>query len=241
MSTPQIQLKGLEIRTSERVLVSDVHVSVHEGEILALVGASGSGKSLSARAMMGVLDVSPGLSAGELYWGARPGVNLFANVVGRGVAAQRRLARETAPLRGHWVSYAPQAAASALNPGRTIGMQLEMAIRRRDALPSSIPEEIRTLLDEVGLPPRVSNVLPGSLSGGMAQRAAVAVALAPAPSVLIADEPETGLDPLLRKRMVLLLVEVARRRNAALVLISHHRDTVDRVADTVVSLGGGHD
>ena len=76
----------------------------------------------------------------------------------------------------------------------------------------------------------------GELSGGMCQRAALAIAIAPNPQLVIADEPETGLDPVLRRAVIQLLVKVVRQNGAGLVLISHHEDTVERIADAVVRL-----
>ena len=131
----------------------------------------------------------------------------------------------------------PQSASSALNPGRTIGNQLAIAIGRRETKPADVGGEIRRVLDEVGLPPRASAALPKELSGGMAQRAALALAIAPAPKVMIADEPETGLDPVLRRVVTELMLQVAADHGVALMLISHNMDTVKRIADSVVRIG----
>ena len=89
----------------------------------------------------------------------------------------------------------------------------------------------------VGLAPDAAGALPGELSGGMCQRAALAIAVAPKPQLVVADEPETGLDPVLRRAVIELLVRVCREHGAGLLLISHNHETVDRIADTVVELG----
>lgn len=231
------ELKNLSITAPDRALVTGVNVLVVERRVTALVGPSGAGKSLTARAMMCVLDVLPGLVTGSLHYPALDKErDLFAGVHGKGHSGQQRLLKETAVLRGAYVSYAPQAASSALNPGRTIGRQIELAMNRRER-PSKDPGgEIRDILAEVGLGPEVASALPGELSGGMAQRAALAIAVAPQPRFVIADEPETGLDPVLRRAVVELLVNVVRDHGAGLLLISHHEDTVDRIADDVVRL-----
>ena len=114
-----------------------------------------------------------------------------------------------------------------------------MAIGRRDEPPADLGDEICTILNDVGLGPEVAASLPGALSGGMAQRAALAIAVAPKPRLVIADEPETGLDPVLRRTVVELLVDVCKVHGAGLLLISHHEDTVDRMADDVVRLTVG--
>ncbi|MCB9778400.1 MAG: ATP-binding cassette domain-containing protein [Alphaproteobacteria bacterium] len=238
---PLVRLRGLTIRAPRRTLVEDVAFDVFPRKVTALVGPSGAGKSLTARACMCVLDVDPGLQAGELYYpalGEQGRTDWFADVRGRGVAAQQRLLARTRALRGAYVTYSPQAATSALNPGRTIGRQLALAIARRESPPADAGAEIRDLLAEVGLAPHVARALPGELSGGMAQRAALAIAIAPKPRLVIADEPETGLDPVLRRAVVELLVEVCVTHGAGLLLISHHQSTVDRIADDVVALPG---
>jgi peptide/nickel transport system ATP-binding protein len=233
-----LDLQGLSIRSQDRVLVSGVDVRVTAGRVTALCGPSGAGKSLTARACMGVLDVAPGLFGGSLRF---PGVSdrdWFAPVVGQGMRAQRALLRDTESLRGGYLSYSPQAASSALNPGRTIGRQMEIAVRRRaEAVGRAREGEvIRDLLEEVGLAPYVAASLPGELSGGMCQRAALAIAMACDPRVLIADEPETGLDPVLRRQVVELLLSVGKAHGCGILLISHHEDTVERIADDVIRL-----
>jgi len=236
MNETLLELRDLCIRTHERILVDGVDIVVQRSKVTAVVGNSGSGKSLSARAAMGVLDVDPGLVRGSLrYPGLKTG-NLFEGVHNRGLRAQRSLLRSTAKYRGGYVSYSPQSASSALNPGRTIGRQLQISIGRRDTPPNSVSDEIRRVLDEVGLPHRASAALPKELSGGMAQRAALALAIAPAPKVMIADEPETGLDPVLRRVVTELMLQVAADHHVALMLISHNMDTVRRIADTVVRI-----
>lgn len=241
MSEILLVLEDLCIRTHDRPLVDGVGIEVRSGRVTAVVGASGSGKSLSARAAMGIIDVDPGLVRGVLKYPAVSDRNIFEGVHNGGLAAQRRLVHQTAKYRGGYVTYSPQSASSALNPGRTIGAQLEIAIRRRDVRPNSVATAIREVLEEVGLPLRASAALPGELSGGMAQRAALALAIAPQPRIMIADEPETGLDPVLRRVVTELMLQVASDHNVALMLISHNMDTVRRIADDVVVIGAGHD
>jgi len=237
--TALIEMKDLAIRTDERFLVNGVDMVVQPRRVTALIGPSGAGKSLTARCAMGVIDVAPGLVRGELRF---PEVDAnkdwFAEVRGGGPTAQARLLEQTRHLRGSYFTYSPQAASSALNPGRTVGRQLELAIGRRAVAPDHMGLEIGSILHDVGLKPSVASALPGALSGGMAQRAALAIAVAPKPKLVIADEPETGLDPVLRRTVVELLVNVCKEHGAGLLLISHHEDTVRRIADDVVRLPG---
>lgn len=235
-----IDLRDLAIRTEERMLVEGVNMVVQPGRVTALIGPSGSGKSLTARCSMGVIDVHPGLVRGELrYPELDPEKDWFAGITGGGRSAQAKLLEQTRPLRGSYFTYSPQAASSALNPGRTVGRQLQLAIERRTQQPEDLGLEIASILNDVGLDPKVASALPGALSGGMAQRAALAIAVAPKPRLVIADEPETGLDPVLRRTVVELLVDVCKVHGAGLLLISHHEDTVERMADDVVRLSGG--
>ena len=237
MSELLLVMEDLCIRTPYRALVDGVGFEVRSGKVTAVVGHSGSGKSLSARAAMGVLDVDPGLTRGVLAYPGISDANLFEGVHNQGMRAQRALARRTAKYRGGYLTYSPQSASSALNPGRTIGAQLKIAIDRRENKPNSIAGAIAEVLEEVGLPPRAGSALPRELSGGMAQRAALAIAIAPQPTIMIADEPETGLDPVLRRVVTELMLQVASDHGVALMLISHNMDTVKRIADHVVRIG----
>jgi peptide/nickel transport system ATP-binding protein len=242
MTTPAgahlIKLRNLTIRSHARQLVSGIDLDCYEGRVTALMGPSGSGKSLTARAVMGCLDVNPGLVDGSLHYPAVSDRDWYQGVRGGGMRAQRRLLKATATLRGSYFTYSPQAASSALNPGRTLGQQLALAVRRRQATPADLGRAIRDLLTEVGLAPSDSRLLPAEMSGGMCQRAALAIAVAPLPRLVIADEPETGLDPVLTRGVIELMVDVCREHHCGLLLISHHQQTVDKIADDVVHLPG---
>lgn len=238
MSAVLLELKGLRIGGPGRTIVDGVDVVVEAGRVTALCGPSGAGKSVTARACMGLVDVAPGLLAGSLRYPGRAERDWFAPHLGGGARGMARLARDTESLRGGYLSYSPQAASSALNPGRTIGRQMQLAVARR-ATPvdaEAAGRSIVALLAEVGLAPHVAGALPGELSGGMCQRAALAIAMASEPQVLVADEPETGLDPVLRRQVVELLLSVGKAHGCGILLISHHEDTVSRIADAVVRL-----
>ena len=241
-----VDLQGLGIQYGDRVLVEGVDLLLRAGQVTAVMGPSGSGKSLTARAVMGHIPDALRVTAGSLRYpplSDRDWLEGPRGLDGRAARrAARRLRKETASLRGAYMTYSPQAAASALNPGRTLGRQLQLAVERRDEAPSDLGAEIRHLLTDVGLPPSASAARPSELSGGMCQRAALAVAVAPNPRLLIADEPETGLDPVLTRAVIELMLSICQRRGFGLLLISHHQATVDRIADAVVHLPGrgGH-
>ena len=235
--TPLVELRDLAVAAPDRMLVDGIDVDVFPGRVTALVGQSGSGKSLTARSIMCVCDVDPGLKRGVLRYPALDKTrNWYEGVHGGGMRAQKALLKRTRHLRGAYFTYSPQSASSALNPGRTIGRQLELAVLRREDPPANVSAEIRRVLSSVGLLPEAASAVPGELSGGMCQRAALAIAIAPRPRLVIADEPETGLDPVLRRAVIELMVSVCRDYGAGLLLISHHESTVRRIADDVVRL-----
>ena len=191
--TALVSLDGLTIRAPTRHLIRDVSLEVHPKEVTALVGPSGAGKSLTARAVMCVLDVSPGLESGSLRYPALdPDKDWYSGVRGEGMRAQKRLLEETRPLRGAVLHLLAAGGDLGAEPGTDHRPPAELAIGRRDAPPADVGAEIREILGQVGLDPRVSAALPGELSGGMCQRAALAIAVAPKPRLVIADEPETG-------------------------------------------------
>ena len=233
-----LEVTDLRIGGPGRVIVDGVSIVVRAGEVTALCGPSGAGKSVTARACMGLIDVAPGLLGGALRYPGKSDRDWFAGYVNGGASGMATLARDTEAMRGGYLSYSPQAASSALNPGRTIGRQMQMAVARRTQPVPAANESgvIADLLAEVGLAPHVSSALPGELSGGMCQRAALAIAMASDPQVLVADEPETGLDPVLRRQVVELLLTVGKAHGCGILLISHHEDTVSRISDSVVRL-----
>jgi len=234
-----LEIRNLHIQHAGRTLVEGVNVTVEPGKVTALMGPSGSGKTLSARACMGQIDRGLRLLSGSLRY---PGIkdptlaakDWFGPVVGQGDDANQKLLQETSALRGAYMSYSPQLASSALNPSRTIGAQLALAIGRRVDAPADLAQAIRESLKEVGLPEYCSKSLPSALSGGMCQRAALAIAVAPQPLLVIADEPETGLDPVLTRAVTELLLAVCVNRGCGLLLISHQDETVERIGASIV-------
>mgnify|MGYP006079634147 CR=1 FL=1 len=238
MSKALLDMRGLTIVHNGRSLVRDIDIVVEKGSVTALMGPSGSGKTLSARASMGQISPAIALTGGSLRFPARGDKDWFAGVVNGGPKVQTNLLNESALLRGPYVSYSPQMASSALNPGRTLGRQLEMAILRRADPTGDIVMAVRRSLDEVGLPFHASRALPIELSGGMCQRAALAVAVASHPQLVIADEPETGLDPVLTRGITELLIAVCHERKCGLLLISHQDETVARIGASIIRLPG---
>ncbi|SFD78733.1 peptide/nickel transport system ATP-binding protein [Actinopolyspora alba] len=209
-------------RGSETVhAVTDARLRLFPGQVLALVGESGCGKSVLASALLGLLPANA-WSRGRalLSSGTDEDVELLA-------APESVLARE---VRGRRVGLVPQSAATHLTPVRTARAQLSEAFRELRGRADRA--EVEALARRVGLDPDELDHYPHELSGGMAQRVAVASALVAEPPVVIADEPTTGLDRPLVERVTDLLGELADRERGVL-LITHDLDAAARVATHV--------
>ncbi|MFI1222458.1 MULTISPECIES: ABC transporter ATP-binding protein [unclassified Streptomyces] len=221
----------VEFHTREGVAkaVNGVDYSVAEGETLAVLGESGSGKSVTAQAIMGILDMPPGkISGGEILFKDQ-------NLLTLKPEERRR-------IRGQEMAMIFQDALSSLNPVLTVGQQLgEMFVvhrgmSRKDARAKSIE-----LMDRVRIPAakeRVGNY-PHQFSGGMRQRIMIAMAMALEPSLIIADEPTTALDVTVQAQVMDLLAELQRELNMGLILITHDLGVVADVADKIAVMYAG--
>ncbi|RKN44452.1 ABC transporter ATP-binding protein [Micromonospora endolithica] len=228
-----LQVKDLhvEFRTRNGIAhaVNGVSFDLQPGETRAILGESGCGKSVTAQAIMGILDTPPGfVTGGEILY---RGVDLL-----KLPEAQRR------KVRANKIAMIFQDALSALNPVFTVGFQLGELFRkhrgmsRKDAKARSIE-----LLDLVKIPAARQRVneYPHQFSGGMRQRVMIAMALALDPEVLIADEPTTALDVTVQAQIMALLAELQRERNMSLVLITHDMGVVADVADRISVMYAG--
>jgi peptide/nickel transport system ATP-binding protein len=211
--TVRFQLPGAVVQA-----VTGLSLAVEPGELLAVVGESGCGKSVLAHALLGLLPANATVTGSALLHGGDTPVDLLA-------ADGRTLART---VRGRRIGLVPQSPATALTPVRTgrslLAETLHAHGRARTAADAAATE--------VGLAPADLDLYPHQLSGGMAQRLATALALAPDPPLLLADEPTSGLDrPLVNSTLDLLR---ARCDNgSAVILITHDLSAAERVADTV--------
>ncbi|NMD94248.1 ABC transporter ATP-binding protein [Rhodococcus sp. BL-253-APC-6A1W] len=220
-STAKVTMSGLTVRIpSDSGVVhaaSDVCLTLEEGRILALVGESGCGKSVVGYALCGLLPYGAETTGNVvLHRAGSPDVDLTAATP----SAWRK-------IRGRSVGWIPQSAATYLTPVRTVGAQLGETCHHLGAMYG--PD---ALLEQVGLEPEVARLYPHELSGGMAQRAAAAFALAGDPEVIIADEPTSNLDPALTEH-TLRLLRGAADAGAAVLLISHDLATLPGRSDEV--------
>lgn len=222
-----LDVRGLTVRVGDAVLVHDVSFTVEPGECVALVGASGSGKSVTARAVLGLSD---------------PGVTVDADglaVAGDDVRglSERRWRR----LRGATVGYVGQEALGALDPLRPVGREVADALRlHTDLRAADRVDAVRDALHAVGLDPAMATDgrLAGTLSGGMRQRALIAAATVASPALVVADEPTTALDAAVAVT-VMGQLRAAQERGAGLLVITHDLGLVAGWADRVVVVDGG--
>src|SRR5919206_4120901 len=210
---------------SELHAVQGVSVAVDAGERLGLVGESGCGKTTTALAIMGLLPPTASVAGRVLLDGK--------DLLGAGEASVR-------PHRWVDVAIVFQGAMNALNPVRTIGSQIVEALElHRRAVGAAARARTGELLESVGIPAERAARFPHELSGGMRQRAAIAMALACTPKVLIADEPTTALDVMVQAQILELLDGLCRDFGLALVLVTHDLPVVAQLCDRAAVMYAG--
>ncbi|MEO3428569.1 ABC transporter ATP-binding protein [Pelagibius sp. CAU 1746] len=211
-----------------RRVVDDVSLDLYEGETLCIAGESGSGKSITALSLMGLLPEGAGVAAGEAWLGDK---NLFALPE-----------REMLKVRGGEVAMIFQEPMTSLNPVMTVGTQLVEALRaHRDlSLPAARQEAVRVLeAVRISEPVRRFRQYPHEMSGGMRQRVMIAMALCCNPKVLIADEPTTALDVTIQAQILALMEDLQQEFGTAILLITHDMGVVAEMADRVVVMNQG--
>jgi oligopeptide transport system ATP-binding protein len=209
--------------------VNGVSYTVNPGETLAILGESGSGKSVSAQAIMGILDVPPAVITGG-------GINF------QGRDILRMSEEEQRQIRGPGIAMIFQDALSALNPVYSVGFQIgEMFRAHRGTSRKEAKQHAIELMDRVRIPAaaRRVNDYPHQFSGGMRQRVMIAMALALDPRILIADEPTTALDVTVQAQVMDLLDDLQRDTGMGLILITHDLGVVNEVADRVAVMYAG--
>ena len=232
MSEPLLLVDDLRVRFSTMrghvYAVNGVSFSIRPGETLGLVGESGCGKSVTALALLGLLARNGEVTSGRALFEGR-------DLIGRSDSELRK-------VRGRQVGVIFQDPMTSLNPVLTIGRQLREAFEthlglgRRESLDRSAE-----LLDQVGIPHARSRLkdYPHQFSGGMRQRAMIAMALACRPKLLIADEPTTALDVTIQAQILDLMRALVAEYDTALILITHDLGVVAGMCERVAVMYGG--
>jgi len=228
-NTHLLQVHNLHVSLDNGVtLVDDATFTVDQGEIVAVVGESGCGKSVTALATLGLLPPGLHVDGGSVVF---DGVDLLAG----GPSAY-------AAVRGRGIGYVAQDALGSLDPTHTIESHLREVIIRHEKLPSAkLKERTHELLQQVQIadPTRVLKLYPHEISGGMAQRVNIAIALAGRPRLIIADEPTTALDVTVQAEILHLLRELQQSTKMSVLIITHNWGVVADIADRAVVMYAG--
>ena len=220
---------SFETDAGEVQAVRDVSLSLKEGEVLAIVGESGCGKSVLCKSLMKMLPGNARIKSGK--------------ILANGIDITGYKERDMAKLRGTLFSMVFQDPMTALNPTMTIGRQIEEAIKihnphiKRDALEKRVIE----LMELVGIDQADErrDLYPYHFSGGMRQRSVLAIALAGNPSILIADEPTTALDVTIQAQILDLFRDIQKKMHTSTIFVTHDLGVVARVADRVAVMYAG--
>ncbi len=223
-----LEVHGLGVAIAGAAVVDDVSFALKRAEVLALVGESGCGKSMTALALMRLLPPAAAVTGGR--------------VIVDGADLLRASEREMREIRGKRMSLIFQEPTSALDPLMTVGDQLIEALRAHVALTRAGARlEALAMLQAVGIaePERRLDQYPFELSGGMCQRVMIAGALACAPAILIADEPTTALDVTIQAQILELIKQLRAETGTAVILITHDIGIVADMADRVLVMYAG--
>jgi len=226
MTNPLLEIDQLSVSLQKRKqtlkAVDNLSLKIYSGEILGLVGESGAGKSMTGSAILGLIDPPLFISSGKIIFEGE------------------RIDQNTKNIRGSKISMIFQDPLVSLNPLRRIGDQLvETIITHFDISKTQAFERAKSLLEEVGIDPSRINAYPHTFSGGMRQRVVIALALAPEPALIIADEPTTALDVSVQAQILDLLKKLAKERGTAIILITHDMGVIAETTDRVAVLYSG--
>ena len=218
------------------VAIEDISFSIGRGETLALVGESGSGKSVTSQAIMGILPNSARIRSGQILFDDPQSGKIVD------IAALDPHSKGMQSIRGGSISIVFQEPMTSLSPVHTIGDQISEALfLHRDASRAEGLQLTRAMLTQVGFadPENAFRMYPFELSGGLRQRAMIAMAMICHPVLLIADEPTTALDVTIQARILKLFKELQKDLEMALLLITHDLGVVANMADNVVVMYHG--
>lgn len=229
---PLLELKDLRVRFrsdfGDRVVTDDISFAVYPGETLGIVGESGCGKSVTSLAILGLLARNGQVERGQVLFQGRDLLRLSQ--------------KELDAVRGKEIAMVFQDALASLNPVFTVGSQISEAILAHgESDKAKAREKARHMLDKAGIPDAaaVMKKYPSQLSGGMRQRAMIAMALSCNPQLLIADEPTTALDVTIQAQIMESIKALRRNSGMAMMLITHDIGLVAQMADRVLVMYAG--
>ena len=207
--------------------LDEVSFKLHEGEVLGLVGESGCGKTTLMLSVMRLLPANGRITSGTVSFMNNDLLDLSEE--------------QMADVRWKNIAMIFQGAMNALNPVHTVGDQIAEAIIQHNYLtdPKVVKERVAELLDLVGIGPERANQYPHQYSGGMRQRAMIAMALACNPQVVIADEPTTALDVMIQAQILELMNRLRERLGLSIIFVTHDLGVVAEMCDTVLVMYGG--
>ena len=211
-----VDVRGLKITIGGKPIVSDADMTIADGERVGLIGSSGSGKSMIAKAMLGLLPLTA--------------------VTTGSIASERALA----DLRGRYVGAVFQNPAASLNPVMTVAQQIALPLRLHyDLTKAERADRVNALLSKVGLDLDMAGKYPHELSGGQQQRVGIATALITSPRFIIADEPTTALDSITQRQIVDLLTSLVDDAGASMLFITHDFSVLARATTRCYVLDAG--
>ncbi|MCF6410352.1 ABC transporter ATP-binding protein [Pseudalkalibacillus salsuginis] len=215
-------------RKEELNAIDDISFSINKGETVALIGESGSGKSVTSLSVLGLLPKNGRVVGGHIFYENKDLLRLGKKELGK--------------IRGKQISMIFQDASISLNPSMKIGKQITQGLAyHRIIARKELKREALRLLAKVGFhkPKEVFNQYPGQLSGGMKQRVLITMAISCNPQLIIADEPTTALDVTTQKQILDLMNDYKQSTNTSILLITHDFGLVAEYADRVMVMFGG--
>lgn len=225
-----LKINNLNIEIENMNIVSDINFELGEGEVLGIIGESGSGKSMICRSILGL---------NQLH---NKKIKESGKIIFNNKNVLQYSQKDFQKLRGKDISIIFQNALSSLNPLSKIGKQIEEVFSLHTKMTQKEKkEETIKLLEEVQInnPKRVYSMYPHELSGGMAQRIVIAMAIALKPKLLIADEPTTSLDSETEEQILKIILKLAKKYNTAVIFVSHDLTIIEDIADKILLMKDG--
>jgi peptide/nickel transport system permease protein len=233
---PVLELRNLRVEygsdASPVHAVNDVSLTLHRGEVLGIAGESGSGKSTLARAVTRLLRPPAQIVGGEMVYTSRSG---------RQVNITDLSDRDLRKFRWEEISIVFQSAMNALNPILTLGSQIDDVLQahRPDMHKADRIARMRELLQLVGISPDRASAFPHELSGGMRQRAMIAMGLALDPEIIVMDEPTTALDVVIQRQVIETISALKEKLGFSVIFITHDLSLLIELCDTIAIMYGG--